>query len=93
MRVTIHRQINNISQEKDIAVWLPSEEPEVDLPTKMDIFDPELEVDFDFGRSKYHQKDCVVGKINIKKQKVDIKKIGVEVIREETILPGIPCFE
>lgn len=88
MRVTIVRPVGNITEEKDIAVFLPSVEPQSTLPTKIVIDEVNVNAEFDFGRSVYHQKDCIVGKLVINRKELELAKIAVEVIREEALIPS-----
>lgn len=90
MRVSIARQYaTNITQEKDFAVYLIDKIPEINNNIKMEVGIEEcLHIEFEYNKSGYHLKDCVIGKVYFLLVRLKIKSMEVAVIRKETYGSG-----
>ena len=63
--VTINRSYNRITREEEFLVFNPdATEPEFKANVKNEVgIDGMLHIEFEFDKSHYHLKDCVLGKI------------------------------
>jgi vacuolar protein sorting-associated protein 26 len=63
--VTINRSYNRVTREEEFIVYNPSEtDPEFTANIKNEVgIDGVLHIEFEFDKSHYHLKDCVLGKI------------------------------
>mmetsp|Transcript_24708 Transcript_24708/g.21878 ORF Transcript_24708/g.21878 Transcript_24708/m.21878 type:complete len:198 (-) Transcript_24708:484-1077(-) len=54
----------NQTKEKDFAIQLPTPEPDFNRNIKMDVgIEDCLHIEFEYNKSSYHLKDCVIGKV------------------------------
>lgn len=63
--VTINRSYNRVTREEEFIVFNPTDtEPESLSNVKNEVgIDGVLHIEFEFDKSHYHLKDCVLGKI------------------------------
>lgn len=90
VRITINRQyFPKIVKEKDFAVNLPSQEPELTQNIKMEVGIEEcLHIEFEYNRGAYHLKDCVIGKVYFLLVRIKIKKMELEIVKKESYGTG-----
>lgn len=89
LNVVINRNYNKICKEEEFIVQNVSEEPVSNPPVEMEVgIEEHLHIEFEFMRSKYHLKDCVLGKVNFNLVRIKIKLMELSVIRRETVGSG-----
>lgn len=90
LRVTINRQyVPKITKETDFAVLIAATEPEVNKNIKMDVGIEEcLHIEFEYNKSTYHLKDCVIGKVYFQLIRLKIKMMEISIIKRETYGSG-----
>lgn len=92
LRATLNRNYNtNVTQEVDFAVQVPT--PELDkqapVPIKLEVgIDDMLHIEFEYTKTQYHLKDCLVGRVLFHLTKVQIKSMELCVVRKETFGSG-----
>jgi len=91
VRITINRQyFPKIVKERDFAVYLPSQEPELTQNIKMEVGIEEcLHIEFEYNRGAYHLKDCVIGKVYFLLVRIKIKKMELEIVKKESYGTGM----
>jgi vacuolar protein sorting-associated protein 26 len=47
-----------------------------------------IHIEFEYNKSHYHLKDCVVGKVSFMLMKLKIRNMFLDIIRRETIGSG-----
>lgn len=47
-----------------------------------------LHIEFEFANSKFHLKDCIIGKVNFNLVRIKIKLMELSIIRRETLGSG-----
>lgn len=84
--VTINRNYNRITREEEFLVFNPApSEPEHKLNVKNEVgIDGVLHIEFEFDKSHYHLKDCVLGKIYFNQVRIKIKQMQIDVLKKET---------
>lgn len=90
INVTIIRNYNKITKEEEFIVYNPIEEvPFVDKPIKMEVgIEDCLHIEFEFSRSVFNLKDCILGKVFFNLVRIKIKHMELNVIRKETFGTG-----
>lgn len=90
IRVTINRQYaGKITEEKDIAVYLPELEPVSNQSIKLEVgIEDLLHIEFEYNKGNYSLKDCVIGKVHFLVVKLKIKKMEITVVRKEILGSG-----
>jgi len=90
LRVRISRQYaSNITKTLDFAVQNVGVEPEVNNSIKMEVgIEDCLHIEFEFGKSKYHLQDVVIGKVYFLLVRIKIKHMEVVVIKRESTGSG-----
>ena len=88
--VTINRSYNRITKEEEFIVFNPiSEATHVDKPIKMEVgIEDCLHIEFEFSRSVFTLKDCVMGKVFFNLVRIKIKHMELNIIRKETVGSG-----
>ena len=89
VNVVINRSYNRIMREEEICVQNIGVEPELNPPIKMEVGIEEcLHIEFEFTRSKFHLKDCIVGLVRFNLVRIKIKLMELSIIRKETVGTG-----
>lgn len=90
MNVVIVRNYNRISKEEEFIVFNPiSEQPSTGHPIKMEVgIEDCLHIEFEFSKSVYNLKDCILGKVFFNLVRIKIKQMELNVIRKETVGSG-----
>mmetsp|Transcript_30387 Transcript_30387/g.66571 ORF Transcript_30387/g.66571 Transcript_30387/m.66571 type:complete len:304 (-) Transcript_30387:242-1153(-) len=86
VRLTVARPYaGNITKEIDLAVQNLFPAPEINNNIKMEVgIEDCLHIEFEYDKSKYHLKDCVIGKVYFLLVRIKIKNMELNVIRRET---------
>jgi len=86
LRFTIIRGLtSNITKEQDIWVINYVSSPEVNSSIKMEVGIEEcLHIEFEYGRSKYHLKDVILGKVYFLLVRIKVKYMEIALIRRES---------
>lgn len=64
-------------------------EPQLNPPIKMEVGIEEcLHIEFEFERSKFHLRDCILGKVNFNLVRIKIKLMELSLIRRESVGSG-----
>jgi vacuolar protein sorting-associated protein 26 len=87
LRVTIYREYGtNIVKEQDFAVFLPSqlepESPQNAIKLEVGIEDC-LHIEFEYSKSRYHLRDCILGKVHFVLVRIKIKYMELAIIKRE----------
>jgi vacuolar protein sorting-associated protein 26 len=86
LNVVINRNYNRITKEEEFIVCNTSSEPEINRPIKMEVGIEEcLHIEFEFNHSKFHLKDCILGKVYFNLVRIKIKHMELSIIRKETV--------
>jgi vacuolar protein sorting-associated protein 26 len=81
----IRNYAGNVNKEVDMVVQNIYPEPDVNNSLKMEVgIEDCLHIEFEYERSKYHLKDCVVGKVYFLLVRIKIKHMELNIIRRET---------
>ena len=89
LNVVINRNYNRITKEEEFIVQNTGEEPTVNPPIKMEVGIEEcLHIEFEFANSKFHLKECILGKVNFNLVRIKIKLMELSIIRRETVGSG-----
>jgi len=90
INVTINRNYNKITKEEEFIVQNPIDQTTfVDKPIKMEVgIEDCLHIEFEFMRSVFNLKDCVLGKVFFNLVRIKIKHMELNVIRKETFGTG-----
>jgi len=76
---------SNITNEQEIWVMNYGEPPEMNQSIKMEVgIEDCLHIEFEYGRSKYHLQDTIVGKIYFLLVRIKIKYMEIALIRRES---------
>jgi len=86
LRFTIVRNLNtNITKEQDVWVINYISPPEVNSSIKMEVGIEEcLHIEFEYGRSKYHLKDVILGKVYFLLVRIKIKYMEIALVKRES---------
>jgi len=86
LRFTIIRGLSaNITKEQDIWVINFVSPPEVNSSIKMEVGIEEcLHIEFEYGRSKYHLKDVILGKVYFLLVRIKIKYMEIALVKRES---------
>ena len=89
LNVVVNRSYGKITKEEEFIVQNLGEEPAINPPIKMEVGIEEcLHIEFEFAFSKFHLKDCIVGKVNFNLVRIKIKLMELSIIRRETVGSG-----
>ncbi len=90
VHVVINRNYNRITKEEEFIVFNPlSEQPSQGHPIKMEVgIEDCLHIEFEFSRSVYSLKDCILGKVFFNLVRIKIKQMELNIIRKETVGTG-----
>lgn len=89
LNVVINRNYNRITKEEEFIVCNQGSEPDTNRPIKMEVGIEEcLHIEFEFNHSKFHLKDCILGKVYFNLVRIKIKHMELSIIRKETIGTG-----
>lgn len=89
INVVINRSYNRITREEEICVMNLGSEPEENPPIKMEVGIEEcLHIEFEFTRSRFHLKDCIMGIVRFNLVRIKIKMMELSIIRKETVGSG-----
>lgn len=89
INVIINRNYNRITKEEEFIVQNAGQEPEVNKIIKMEVGIEEcLHIDFEFNKSSFHLKDCILGKVYFNLVKIKIKHMELSIIRKEIVGTG-----
>lgn len=90
INVIINRNYNRITKEEEFIVYNPREICEAqDKPIKMEVgIEDCLHIEFEFSRSVYNLKDCILGKVFFNLVRIKIKHMELNIIRKETFGTG-----
>jgi vacuolar protein sorting-associated protein 26 len=89
INVVINRSYNRITKEEEFVVFNQGEEQEVNPNIKMEVGIEEcLHIEFEFSHSKFHLKDCILGKVYFNLVRIKIKHMELCIVRKETIGSG-----
>lgn len=85
VRITVLRNFGgNISKEVDFIVQNLYNPPEITNTIKMEVgIEDCLHIEFEYDKSKYHLKDCIMGKVYFLLVRIKIKHMEVDIIRRE----------
>jgi vacuolar protein sorting-associated protein 26 len=85
--VVINRSYNRITKEEEFIVFNPVSEPAwVDKPIKMEVgIEDCLHIEFEFSRSVFTMRDCVLGKVYFNLVRIKIKHMELNIIKKETV--------
>jgi len=86
LRFTIIRGLStNITKEQDMWVINFISPPEVNSSIKMEVGIEEcLHIEFEYGRSKYHLKDVILGKVYFLLVRIKIKYMEIALVKRES---------
>jgi len=86
LRFTIVRGLSaNITKEQDVWVINYISPPEVNSSIKMEVGIEEcLHIEFEYGRSKYHLKDVILGKVYFLLVRIKIKYMEIALVKRES---------
>jgi len=86
LRFTILRNLSaNITKEQDFWVINYLSSPEVNSSIKMEVGIEEcLHIEFEYGRSKYHLKDVILGKVYFLLVRIKIKYMEIALVKRES---------
>lgn len=86
INVVINRNYNRITKEEEFIVYNTGTEPELNPPIKMEVGIEEcLHIEFEFSHSRFHLKDCILGKVSFNLVRIKIKLMELQIIRKETV--------
>jgi vacuolar protein sorting-associated protein 26 len=89
LHVVINRNYNRITKEEEFIVCNAGSEPDTNRPIKMEVGIEEcLHIEFEFNHSKFHLKDCILGKVYFNLVRIKIKHMELSIIRKETVGSG-----
>lgn len=87
--MVINRNYNRITKEEEFIVSNIGVEPEVNRPIKMEVGIEEcLHIEFEFNQSKFHLKDCILGKVFFNLVRIKIKHMELSIIKKEIVGNG-----
>jgi vacuolar protein sorting-associated protein 26 len=86
----INRNYNRITKEEEFIVFNPiHEQPTAGHPIKMEVgIEDCLHIEFEFSKSVYSLKDCILGKVFFNLVRIKIKQMELNIIRKETVGSG-----
>jgi len=86
LRFSINRGLSaNIYKEQDVWVINYISPPEVNSSIKMEVGIEEcLHIEFEYGRSKYHLKDVILGKVYFLLVRIKIKYMEIALVKRES---------
>eukprot|EP01123_Difflugia_compressa_P009372 TRINITY_DN3088_c0_g1_i1.p1 TRINITY_DN3088_c0_g1~~TRINITY_DN3088_c0_g1_i1.p1 ORF type:complete len:359 (+),score=67.39 TRINITY_DN3088_c0_g1_i1:190-1266(+) len=86
LRFTIARAMStNITKDQDFWVINYNSPPEVNSSIKMEVGIEEcLHIEFEYGRSKYHLKDVILGKVYFLLVRIKIKYMEIALVKRES---------
>ncbi|XP_035546374.1 vacuolar protein sorting-associated protein 26A-like isoform X2 [Juglans regia] len=90
LKVTIGRNyISNIVECQDFVVRNYTPSPSINNSIKMEVgIEDCLHIEFEYGKSKYHLKDVIIGKIYFLLVRIKIKNMELEIRRRESTGSG-----
>ncbi|KAG6678640.1 hypothetical protein I3842_14G091300 [Carya illinoinensis] len=90
LKVTIGRNyISNIVECQDFVVRNFTPPPSINNSIKMEVgIEDCLHIEFEYGKSKYHLKDVIIGKIYFLLVRIKIKNMELEIRRRESTGSG-----
>ena len=89
IKVVINRNYNCITKEEEFIVSNLGTEPDTNRPIKMEVGIEEcLHIEFEFNQSKFHLKDCILGKVFFNLVRIKIKHMELSIIRKEIVGTG-----
>ena len=85
--MVINRSYNRITKEEEFIVFNPIQEPSwADKPIKMEVgIEDCLHIEFEFSRSVFTMRDCILGKVYFNLVRIKIKHMELNIIRKETV--------
>ncbi len=88
--MVINRNYNRVTKEEEFIVFNPlTEQPSAGHPIKMEVgIEDCLHIEFEFSRSVYSLKDCILGKVFFNLVRIKIKQMELNIIRKETVGTG-----
>ena len=90
IQVIINRSYNRITKEEEFIVFNPvAEAIQKDKQIKMEVgIEDCLHIEFEFARSVYTMKDCILGKVFFNLVRIKIKNMELNILRKETVGSG-----
>ncbi len=89
INVVINRSYNRVTKEEEFIVCNTEEEPDANKPIKMEVGIEEcLHIEFEFNQSKFHLKDCILGKVFFNLVRIKIKHMELSIIKKEIVGSG-----
>ncbi|XP_043709345.1 vacuolar protein sorting-associated protein 26A-like [Telopea speciosissima] len=90
LKVTISRNyVSNIVESQDFVVRNYTPLPSINNSIKMEVgIEDCLHIEFEYGKSKYHLKDVIIGKIYFLLVRIKIKNMELEIRRRESTGSG-----
>ena len=90
VQVVINRNYNRVTKEEEFIVFNPQPEPPLgDHPIKMEVgIEDCLYIEFEFTKSVYTMKDCILGKVFFNLVRIKIKHMELNIIKKETVGSG-----
>ncbi|KAK9145723.1 hypothetical protein Sjap_005626 [Stephania japonica] len=90
LKVTISRNyVSNIVEYQDFVVRNYTPLPTINNSIKMEVgIEDCLHIEFEYGKSKYHLKDVIIGKIYFLLVRIKIKNMELEIRRRESTGSG-----
>ena len=86
INVVINRTYNKITKEEEFIVANIGTEPTINNAIKMEVGIEEcLHIEFEFNKSKFHLKDCILGKVFFNLVRIKIKHMELSIIKKEII--------
>ncbi|RDX63770.1 Vacuolar protein sorting-associated protein 26A, partial [Mucuna pruriens] len=94
LKVTISRNyVNNIVEYLDFVVRNYTPAPPINNSIKMEVgIEDCLHIEFEYGKTKYHLKDVIVGKIYFLLIRIKLKSMELEVRRRESTGSGTNTY-
>ena len=92
LRASLNRNYNTkIEKELDFAVQVPTPELEKLAPTPIKVevgIENMLHIEFEYLKTHYHLKDCIIGKVSFHLVKLRIKSMELCIMRKEVFGTG-----
>jgi vacuolar protein sorting-associated protein 26 len=90
INVVINRNYNRITKEEEFLVANIGKEPDQNRSIKMEVGIEEcLHIEFEFNYSKFHLKDCILGKVFFNLVRIKIKHMELSIIKKEIVGNGV----
>ena len=89
IKVTIQRNYGSLYHEEVFLVYNPEKsktDDQTDASIKLEVGIEEcLHIQFEYSKTKYHLKDCVLGKVDFNLVRIKIRHMELAIVRKETV--------